>query len=98
MKLENTIFANYKLVLDEIDIPVAVQIKGEVKYKLEDRVRVTDDGRGYICPGITHEGSGRIIRIRRDDSDHFFGVLMDSGEYGYMKAARMQLEEKEGKM
>lgn len=91
MKLETTIFSNYELVIDEFDIPVAVQINGEVKYRLYDLVRVTDDGRGYICPGIEHEGIGRIVEIRRSDSDNFFGVLMDNGEFGFMKFLRLKL-------
>lgn len=91
MKLENTIFSNHQLVIDEFNIPVAVRINGEDKYRLYDRVRVTDDGHGYICPGINHEGMGKIVEIRRDDSDHFFGVLMDNGEFGFMKSARIEL-------
>ena len=91
MKLENTIFSNYQLVLDEFNIPVAVRINGEDKYRLYDRVHVTDDGHGYICPEIKHEGMGKIVEIRRDDSDHFFGVLMDNGEFGFMKSARIEL-------
>ena len=91
MKLENTIFSNYQLVVDEFNIPVAVRINGEDKYRLYDRVRVTDDGHGYICPGINHEGMGKIVEICRDDSDHFFGVLMDNGEFGFMKSARIEL-------
>lgn len=90
MKLENTIFSNYQLIIDEFDIPVAVQINGTVKYQLYDQVRVTDDGHGYICPGINHDGFGKIVQIRRDDSDHFFGVLMDNGEFGFMKSNRME--------
>ena len=91
MKLENTIFSNYQLVLDEFNIPVAVRINGEDKYRLYDRVRVTDDGHGYICPEVKYEGMGKIVEIRRDDSDHFFGVLMDNGEFGFMKSERIEL-------
>lgn len=91
MKLEDTIFSNYKLVIDEFNIPVAVRINGEDKFKLYDLVRVTNDGCGYICPEIKHEGMGKIVEIRRDDSDYFFGVLMNNGEFGFMKDARMEL-------
>ena len=91
MKLENTIFSNYQLVIDEFNIPVAVRINGEDKYRLNDRVRVTADCHGYICPGIKREGIGKIVEIRRDDSDHFFGVLMDNGEFGFMKSARIEM-------
>ena len=89
MKLEKTIYANYKLGIDEFDIPVAVQVSGNNIFQLYDKVRITADCIGYICPGIEHEGLGTIVRIRRDDSDHFFGVLMDNGEFGYMKDSRM---------
>lgn len=90
MELERTIFSNYQLVIDEFNIPVAVRINGEDKYRLYDHVRVTGDCHGYICPGIKHEGIGKIVEIRRDDSDHFFGVLMNNGEFGFMKFARME--------
>lgn len=40
MKLENTYFSNYKLVIDEFDIPVAVQVNGEIVYRLYDKVFV----------------------------------------------------------
>ena len=89
MKLENTIYANYKLVIDEFDIPVAVQVNGEIRHRLYDEVYVKADCIGYICEGITHDGYGTIVRIRRNDSDYFFGVLMDNGEFGYMKNSRM---------
>lgn len=91
MKLENTIFSNHQLVVDEFDIPVAVRIDGEDKYKLYDLVRVTHDGHGFICPGVKHEGIGRIVQIRRDDTDHFYGVLMNNGEFGFMKDARLEV-------
>ena len=91
MKLEETLYSNYKLVIDEFDIPVAVMVNGEVRYRLYDRVSVTDDGHGYICPGITKEGVGRIMQIERDDTDHFFGVLMNTGEFGFMKDNRLEV-------
>ena len=91
MKLENTIYSNYQLIIDEFDIPVAVRINGEDKFQLYDRVRVTADCHGYICPGIQHEGFGKIVEIRRDDTDHFFGVLMDNGEFGFTKSLRIKL-------
>ena len=91
MKVEETAFANYQLIIDEFDIPVAVRINEEDKYRLYDIVRVTADCRGYICPTISREGTGRSVEIRRDDSDHFFGVLMDNGEFGVMKSTRMEV-------
>ena len=53
-------------------------------------VQVTDDGHGNICPGISHGGIGKIVEIRRDDTDHFFGVLMNNREFGFMKDARIK--------
>ena len=94
MRLENTMLSNYKLVIDEFDIPVAVEVDGEVRYRLYDFVSVTDDGCGYICSGIYEEGFGRIMQIRRDDTDHFFGVLMMSGEFGFMKDSRIEVVHK----
>ena len=95
MKIENTIYENYKLVVDEFDIPVAVRIDGEDKYRLYDYVCVTADCHGYICPGIKHEGLGRIVQICRDDTDHFFGVLMNNHEFGFMKDNRMKFAYRE---
>lgn len=89
MKLENTVYSNYKLVIDEFDIPVAVQVNGEIEFRLYDEVHVKGDCRGHICPGITQEGLGTIVRIRRDRTDYFFGVLMNNGQFGYMKDSRM---------
>ncbi len=90
MTVENTGFSNIKLVVDEFNIPVAVQIDGTVKYRLYDNVTVKGDIMGYICPGITVEGQGRIVEIRRDDTDHFFGVLMNNnGQFGFVKEARL---------
>ena len=91
MKLENTFMYDCQLVIDEFDIPVAVRINGEDKYWLYDRVRVTADSQGYICPTIKKEGMGRIVEIDRDDTDHFFGVLMDNGEFGFIKPGRIEL-------
>ena len=90
MKLESTCYANHKLVINEQGTPVAVQIDGVVAFRLYDTVHVTDDGHGYICPGITHSGIGQIVEIRRDDTDHFYGVQMSNGEFGYMKSSRMR--------
>ena len=89
MKLENTVYSNHKLVIDDNDTPVAVQINGVVEFRLNDIVRVTDDGHGYICSDIHHSGIGRIIDIRRDNTDHFYGVEMKNGEFGYIKYNHM---------
>lgn len=92
MKLENTSFSNYQLVLDELNTPIAVRIDGVDRYRLYDRVVVTDDGHGYISPGIKHGGIGTLAEIRRDNSDNFFGIRMDNGEFGFMKSARIKLK------
>lgn len=91
MKLEGTIYSNHKLVINEENNPVAVQIDGVVAFRIHDKVYVKSDSHGYICPGITHSGVGQIIEIRRDDTDHFYGVKMNNGEFGYMKHSRMSL-------
>lgn len=89
MNLKNTAYSNYKIVIDEFDIAVAVQIDGQIKYKLYDRLFVAPDSIGYICEGITQGGCGTLMRVRQDTSDYFFGVLMDNGEFGYMKDSRI---------
>ena len=89
MKLEDTIFSNQKLVIDEFDIPVGIQINGNIRYWLYDVVKITSDSRGYITEGINHEGIGKIVQIRRDTSDYFFGVLMNNREFGYVKSLRI---------
>ena len=90
MYLESTCFANHKLVIDDNGTPVAVQINGVVAFRLNDTVKVTGDCRGYICPGITQPGIGRIVKIRRDDTDHFYGIEMANGEHGSVNDARLQ--------
>ena len=90
MKLENTIYSNYKLVIDEFDIPIAVKIDERIRYWLYDVVEITADCHGYIGQGISHGGIGKIVQIRRDDtSDCFFGVLMNNKEFGYVKSLRI---------
>lgn len=96
MKLEQTMLRDVDLVIDEFDIPVAVQINGAIAYRLYDDVIVTADVRGYIGVGISQEGYGKIVQIKRDDTDHFYGILMDNGEFGYLKAARIQVSNVEG--
>ena len=86
MKLEPTIFANINLVIDD-DIPIGVEISGTLAFSLYDNVIVTPDSHGYICPNVHQGGPGTITEIRRDDTDHFFGVRMKTGEFGYMKSA-----------
>jgi len=90
MKLESTNISNYKLVIDEEGTPVGVQDSGVIKIRLNDIVTVTGDCRGYICPGVKKPGIGKIVKIRRDDTDHFYGVQMNNGELGYMKEVQIK--------
>lgn len=90
MKLEATNLSNYKLVIGDDDTPIGVQINGVVAFRLNDIVEVTADCRGYIAPGITSPGVGKIVEIRRHDTDHFFVVQMDNGESGFVKDCRMK--------
>ena len=89
MKLEETIYSNYQIVRDDLNIAVAVRINGKDEYRLYDRVNVHGDIHGYICSEITEEGEGQIIKISNDRGDHFFGVLMDNGEFGFVKSLRI---------
>lgn len=90
MKLESTCYANHKLVINDQGTPIAVQIDGVEAFRLYDTVKVTGDCRGYICPGIEKPGIGQIVEIRRDTTDHFYGVKMTNGEFGYLKYNRIE--------
>lgn len=90
MRKENTVFSNYFLIVNESNIPIAVEINGKIAFNKGDRVLVNGDIRGYICPTIIHSGVGTITNIRRDDTDKFFEVQMDSGEIGFVKALRLE--------
>ena len=88
---EGTMFYNIKLIVDDLrNEPIAVEIDGHNAFYKGDRVLVSSDSNGYICPGICHAGYGRIEEIVRDDSDHFFKILMDNGERGICKEARIK--------
>ncbi len=90
VKLEDTNISNFKLIVtdDERETPVGVK-ENERLYLLGDRVKVEGDIMGYICPGINHPGMGTIVKIMRDDTDHFYMILMDNGERGFAKSARI---------
>ncbi len=90
MKLEKTIHPNHSLVINEDNIPVAVVVNRMVAFRLNDLVIVTPDKNGNICPGIKHGGIGRIVEIRRTDTDRFYGVQMENGEFGYMHHSVMK--------
>ncbi len=81
-------FANDMFLLDDANQIIGVECNGQ-KYMLRDRVRIKGDIRGYIEPGITQEGYGQIIDFADDYSDHYFGILMDNGEYAHVKRARI---------
>ena len=44
-----------------------------------------------FVPKLRMKAWEKIVEIRRDDSDHFFGVLMDNDEIGFMKSARIKM-------
>ena len=89
MRKEKTIYANYELVVDEFGIPVAVVKDGVPLFRLYEHVIVSPDCYGYITPGITKPGGGRIVEIQRDTTDHWFGVLLYDNQFGYVKEARL---------
>lgn len=75
---------------DELGLVVGV-LEDQTVYLLGDRVVVSGDIMGYICPGIHKPGLGTIIEIREDYTDHFYVVRMDNGERGSVKSARIQV-------
>ena len=87
--LERTIYSNCFLVTTSNGVPVGYQVSGVLRFCVGDRVMVTGDSRGYICPGITKPGYGKIIEICRDSTDHHFHIMMDNGQSGYVKEARL---------
>jgi hypothetical protein len=89
-RYEPTNFANFKYIVsnDEDNFVVGV-LENAKSYLIGDRVKVGCDCRGYIAPGISQPGEGRITHIQRDDTDHFYGVQMDNGEFGFIKSARI---------
>lgn len=91
LRLEKTICSNMHLIVcTSINAPVGAIIDDKY-YFVGDRVKVTDDGCGYIAPGIKRPGNGIIQSVERDDTDHFFRILMDNGERGKVKAWRIEV-------
>ena len=91
LRLESTGFSNMHLIICvSLDAPVGAVINDKY-YFVGDRVKVTDDGRGYIAPGIKRPGYGIIQSVKRDNTDHFFNILMDNGEKGTVKAWRIEV-------
>ena len=95
-KIEPCKISNHKLIVtnDDKATPVGVIEEGPLGmnkyYLLGDRVDVKGDIIGYICPGVVSPGRGEIVEIQRD-IDHYYGVRMDDGEFGYMKSARIEV-------
>lgn len=90
---EPTSFANAHYIISEFGKVVGiVWDKGrsyERQWHVGDIVKIEPDCRGYICPGITKPGLGKIVEVRRDDNDHWFHVRMLAGnEHGFCKDAR----------
>ena len=84
-------FDNFRYIVtdDEQEVTVGV-MEDDTCYFLHDRVEIEGDIRGYITPGIKKPGMGEIIEIQKNFSDHFYGIAMDSGEYGHVKSARIK--------
>lgn len=95
MKTERTTFGNIFYMLDDDGKIIGIKInpgRFERKYCVGDAVKVTGDIYGYICPGITSPGTGKIIEVHRDSTDGFFTVEMENGDIGYsVKADRLEI-------
>ena len=91
-KLEPTSLSNIKYIVTKDEFAtIAGMLDGDHVYFCGDRVEVTGDIRGYISPGISHPGLGRIAEIRHHDTDYFYGIMMDSGEFGFVKSSRIKV-------
>ena len=92
-RLKSTIFANRHYLVgadgNYIGIVFDAGSPNERCLLKGDSVYVSGDNRGYICPGINNPGIGKIAEIRKDDTDHWFYVVMTNGESGFCKAARL---------
>ena len=86
METRNTMFANIFYLIDDEENIVGIRIDPGKYYQKDyfvgDVVKVTDDGHGYISPGIETPGIGIITDVHEDDTDHFFTVKMENGETG----------------
>ena len=88
MKKKEAFYTNDFFLLDEDDNIIGVECSGR-RAMLGDRVRIRDDGCGYIASGITEVGYGKIVDLTDDYTDHYFGVKMENGEYAHLKQARI---------
>lgn len=94
MKTRKTAFANIFYLIDAEENIVGIRTnpgKYQKEYYVGDIVKVTDDGCGYICPGIKTPGNGKIVSVHEDDTDHFFTVKMENGETGSVKSNRIEV-------
>ncbi len=91
-KLESTSLSNIKYIVTKDEYSTIIgMLESNHIYFCGDRVEVTGDINGYICPGISHPGLGRIAKIRHHDTDYFYGILMDNGESGFVKSSRIKV-------
>lgn len=90
---EFTIFSNIQYIVEDDSTPVGIvfDLGKDYEHRLMvgDKVKVQGDCHGYICPGVRRNGFGVIERVKRDDTDHWFGVRTEHGEFGFCKAARL---------
>lgn len=94
MELKKTKYGNIFYIYEDDDL-VGIVEDPETHpqyFFVGDVVKVTDDGNGYICPGISHNGIGVIIGIQEDDTDHFFEIQMLNGESGTCKSNRLEVQ------
>ena len=93
METKRTMFANVFYIKEGDELVGIRENPGEYQqdFYVGDVVNVSDDGYGYICPGIKTPGIGVIAGVREDDTDHFFCIEMANGEFGYCKSARLEV-------
>ena len=76
-KLEPTSLSSIKYIVTKDEFATIVgMLDGDHVYFCGDRVEVTGDIRGYISPGISHPGLGRIAEIRHHDTDYFIEIVL----------------------
>ena len=89
MRRKTGFFSNHQLLIDGNEI-VGVEYD---RYRIMrgERVKIQGDSHGYISPSITKEGYGTVVDITDKYTDHYFGVMMDNGQYGHVKIARIAM-------
>lgn len=87
-------YKGFKYIISDDDFEMLVGIaEDEGIYFIGDRVRVSGDIIGYICPGIHCPGKGYIASLQTDAEKHFYGVQMDNGEFGFMESSHIRVIE-----